>query len=157
MMAHVGYLYQIKWHSPYTDPPEGQPRIKAEMFESIEQRKARTAIGEDPFPKSLSRLSNIGDGYGCYISGVSTPTKTISKDALISVRKKRLERRIKNKYPLLADEMIKDELSKKPDYYQGETNALLKESYDEAIQKEIETYQRFLEATREERNDETIV
>ncbi|MBN1535218.1 MAG: hypothetical protein JW908_00695 [Anaerolineales bacterium] len=146
-MTHIGYHYTLQWGNPYTDPPEGKPRVIAEMFETIKQRKNRVANGDEYFPRQLSALHTLGDGYGCHISAVSTPHKKLPKDTLAEVRKKRIKRRMQKKYPMLADILVAEEMEKKPEYYAGETDPDIQAMQDEAIWKEEEIYQRFLSET----------
>lgn len=148
-MAHVGYKYSVEWHSPYTQPPDGQPRVIAEMFESIEQRKERMDKGETSTPETINELHRIGDGYCVVSQAVSTPIKQMNKDSLAIVRQKRLKRRIQNKYPMFAGEFIQQEIANKPDYYLGETRHDLEEGYKQAIDEEEQLYQRYLKAIGE--------
>lgn len=148
-MTHVGFHYTIQWGSPYSDPRGGLPRIKAEMYETLEQRERRRENGDGyGVPSAFSALHTIGDGYSVYITSVCTPTKRYSKETLAVVRKKRLSRRITKKYPLFADQLIVDEIYKKPEYYAGETDAKIKADCDQAIAWEEEVYRKFLEGVK---------
>ena len=148
MGHHVGFRYLIMWTNPYADPPNGMPKIKAEMFESIDQREKRYESGDrNPTPIRFSSKHELGDGYAVCIQSVSTPTRSLSKGSLATVRRKRLERRMSKKYPLLAKELMAEEIQKNKDYYEGETREDIKRSYDEAIQAEIDMYEKFLAGT----------
>jgi len=150
-MTHVGYKYSVEWHSPYTQPPDGQPRVMVEMFESIEQRKARMDNGEMSTPEVINALHRIGDGYCIVSQAVCMPIKQMNKDSLAIIRQKRIKRRIQKKYPLFAEEFIQQEIAKKPDYYLGETCQDLEEGYKQAIDEEEQLYQRYLKAIGGER------
>lgn len=143
-MTHVGFHYQIRWNNEYTDPPEGKPRVIAEMFETIEQRKQRMMNGDKAFPKRLAELCELGSGYGCHITSVNTPHKKLSKESLAKVRKKRIKRRMQTKYPMLADILVTEAIENNPNYYAGETDPEIQSMQDEMIRKEEEFYQRFL-------------
>ena len=149
-MTHVGWLYQIIWSNPYTDPPTGYSRIKAEMFESVEQREFRSTHGEYacPVPKDFAELHQLGDGYCVAITAICTPSKQLSKEALASVRRKRLERKVKNKFPLFAEQMIADEINRNPDYFKGITREDLQLKHDEAIVEEQAIYERFIDGQK---------
>lgn len=147
-MTHVGFHYQIRWNNPYTEPPEGKPLVIAEMFETIEQRKQRVNGGDGYFPERLSAMCELGSGYGCHITAITTPHKKLPKVTLAEVRKKRIKRRMQAKYPMLADIFVAEEIERKPEYYAGETDPRIEAMQDEAIREEEEIYQRFLEETR---------
>ena len=149
-MTHVGFHYTIQWASPYSDPPGGLPKIMAEMYETLDQREHRREIGEygNGVPPSFSALHKIGDGYCVCITSVSTPSKPYSQKTLASVRLKRITRRLSKKYPLIADELIADEIKKKPEYFSGITDEKIKANYDKAIEWEKEVYDRFLEGVK---------
>lgn len=51
---------------------------------------------------------------------------------------------MRRKYPLIADQMIQEELRKNPDYYNGITIPELQRQKDEAIRKEIEIYEKYV-------------
>jgi len=146
-MAHVGFRYTIQWFTPYGEPPDGKPRIKAEMFETVEQRNIRTSNGEPPVPEWFSLLHKPRDQYSLYIQAIKTPMKQLSKETLAIIRKKRTLRRLQNKYPMLVDELFKEELKNNPTYFAGETRLDLEESRQAVLDIENENYMRFLAAT----------
>lgn len=146
-MSHVGFRYTIQWFTPCEDPPNDLPRMKAEMFETVEQRKMRMDRGEPPVPVWFSNLHKIGDHYCVYIQAINTPMKGYKKETLSNIRKKRAFRRIQKKYPLFIDEFLKEELDKKPEYYAGETKKDLEKALQEVLDYENKIYTRFLEIT----------
>jgi len=150
MTKHVGFYYRVEWGNPYTSPPENKPRIIAEYFESIEQRSARMQQGEPAFPKWLSDLHQIGDGYAICGSAICKPSTPLPREKLASIRKKRLVRRLTKKYPLLFEQFMKSELERKPDYYSGITDSDIEAARDDAIRQQEELYQRYLNAISEE-------
>lgn len=148
MGKHVGFLYRVEWSNPYTSPPNEAPRVKVEYFETIQQRKERMAGGGHPVPDGLSSCHKLGDGYCISIQAVCKPSVQLSEEKLAAIRLKRLERRVRGKYPLFADEFIAQEMARKHAYYTGETRSDLQAAHTQAIQKEQELYTRFLEATQ---------
>ena len=109
-MSHVlGHLYRIEWSNPYTEPPAGQPRILAEIYVT----SPRAAL----VPPELAAMHRIGSGYGISIRAISQPPVERSPEAKAATRRRLLQRRIVNRYPLLADDMIADAIAQKPDYY----------------------------------------
>ena len=149
-MAHIGFRYTIQWFTPYGEPPDGKPRIRAEMFETVEQRKERMSHGEPLVPIGFSRLHEIGDHYSLYIQAIKTPMKQLSKETLAGVRKKRTMNRLQKKYPMLVEELFKEELENKPEYFEGETKKDLEEARQDAFCIQNEMYERYLEATKGE-------
>jgi len=144
MKKLTGFRYTIQWHSPHTEPPDGQPRVKAEMFETTEQRREREARGERTPPEWFRELHKIGDGYCIGVQHISPPPRQLPRETLASVRRKRLRRRIEKKYPLFAEQMIAEEMAKKPAYYDGITDPHLQAGKDAALAAWRELYERFL-------------
>jgi hypothetical protein len=143
-MTHLGFHYQIKWTNPYTSP--NGPVVKAEMFESLQQREMRVLAGENLVPEEISKYHQIGDGYGVYISSVKSPYKTLSIEKLAVIRKKRLQRRMLKKYPLFADQFIKEETERKPDYYMGYTDKQIEENKNKILDENKKYLAKFFEA-----------
>jgi hypothetical protein len=147
-MTHVGFKYTITWSNPYRQPPDGQPRTKHVLYETLAQREERRRQGDTSTPpKWFNDLHTIGDGYCISITAICTPTRQISAEALASVRRMRLERRMRKKYPLFADQMIQEELAAKPDFYAGITDPAIAARYRSAIEDEQRWYDEFLAAT----------
>jgi len=145
-MTHVGFRYTIEWHTPYSEPPEGLPRIKAEVFESLEKRNARMAEGGSSVPLALEALHTIGDGYCVTIQSVVTPSRQLPPATLAGIRKKRTRRRIEKKYPMFAEQFIEESMVNNPSYFAGQTRADLQEAHNAAIVQEQEFYNRYLAA-----------
>ena len=78
------------------------------------------------------------------------PPKQLSQDAVKSVRRKRLTRRMEKKYPLFADQMIDEELQSNPDYYEGITDPEIQAAKDRVIQGERDRYERYMEMLKNE-------
>ena len=136
-MTVLGFLWQLAWSNPYTDPPDGQPRLLAEIYLPCE----RPGEGARPAPEMIA-LHRIGSGYSIYCQAVHPAPKQLPPESLAGVRQKRLARRMQQQAPLLADELIADELAAKPDYYAGITDPALQAAHDKVIAAEDERRQR---------------
>ena len=149
-MTHVGFRYTVEWFTQYSEPPEGLPRVKAEMFESVEQRDARMASGGRSVPPEIEALHTIGDHYAVTIQAVLTPSRQLPAKTLAGIRKKRTQRRIEKKYPMFAEQFIEETVADNPDYFAGETRPDLQEAHESEIVREQEFYNRYLAAIRAE-------
>ncbi|MHB8191803.1 MAG: hypothetical protein ACYDGL_00820 [Bellilinea sp.] len=127
-----GCVWRVVWGNPYTDPPAGKERLLAEVFEPV----GSPFWSKHP-PEITDAYPGVGQGYVISWSYVSDPPKQLNREQLANVRRKRLERRMRQKYPLLADQIIAEELSRKPDYYNGITDPKFQMARDEII-KELE-------------------
>ena len=65
---------------------------------------------------------------------MAEPVQQLSQERLANVRRKRLERRARQKYPLLADQIISEELARNPDYYNGITDPKLQAARDQMME-----------------------
>lgn len=111
----AGRLFRVEWNNPYTEPPDGAPRILAEIF-------LPDAVDGKPPPEIRAIPVTPGGGYSLSIRAISPPSRQLPVQTLARVRRKRLERRVRAKTPLFADEFIAGELARKPDYYAGITD-----------------------------------
>lgn len=109
MTTHLGFLYRLEWHNPYTDPPPGQPRILAEMFVP----SPRSAL----VPPEMEALHRIGSGYSITIRSIGEPPTERSPEQKAVTRRKLLGRRMEQRYPLFAEEFTAAAIDQKPDYY----------------------------------------
>lgn len=114
-MQVKGVLFQIKWNNPYTTPPSGASRVLAEIF-------LPDATDGKPPPEILAIPVTPGGGYSLAFRAIPPPPSQLPVETLARVRRKRLERRVRAKAPLFANEFIADELARKPDYYDGVTD-----------------------------------
>lgn len=94
-------------------------------------------------PPDISTL-NV-PGYTVFWSPVMKPPKQLPESTLKSIRRKRLKRRVENKYPLFADEFIQEELENKTEYYEGKTAADLQSGKEKVFERMKEIYKEFLE------------
>jgi hypothetical protein len=122
MPAQNVFEWTVEWHSPYTQPPDGKARILLRV-------RGERRVGN---PEDIEQCWKANEGYSVYIRHVPPPVKRLGKEQLAKLRRGRLERRMREKYPLFAEEFIQAELKKKPGYYAGEVDegreALLREA-----------------------------
>lgn len=120
MKKSTGRLFTIEWSNPNTEPPAGAPRVLCEVF-TFEQHP----------PAEYKQFKwSLGGGYSSTIRFVSPPGKKLPRETLATVRRKRLARRVNKKVPLFAAFFIQQELDRKPDYYDGVTDAKLEQRRD---------------------------
>jgi hypothetical protein len=63
---------------------------------------------------------------------------------LKSIRRKRLQSRIENKYPLFADQFLEDEIKNNSDYFEGKSDPEAQAVKDRILEKERENYEKFM-------------
>jgi hypothetical protein len=130
----LGFLWRVCWLNPYTQPPEGMPRVLAEEFVPC-----RPGQGAGKPPASLLALiPQPGTGYSLSVSAVTPPPKGLSGARLAKVRRERLERRMR-RYPLFAAQFTREALARNPDYYTGDS------LYDQARQELLDQWQKRLD------------
>ena len=108
-------LFAIKWGNPYTDPPEGMPR---ELIAITSMQESTRDIPPE-ISGALERVAGPGSGWALCI-GIDEDARLkrrLSLQAKGSIRRKALERRVRNKAPLFADRIIADELAANPSYF----------------------------------------
>jgi hypothetical protein len=107
--------FAIKWGNPYTNPPEGMRR---ELI-SITCMQESTRDIPPELLKVLETDARPGSGWALCV-GIdedARPKRRLSPQAKASVRRKSLERRVRKKAPLFADQIIADEIAANPDYF----------------------------------------
>ncbi len=117
-MNALGFLWRLEWSNPYTEPPTGQPRLLAEIFVLCDY----PGQGASKRPADLLALHRLGSGYSATCRAIMPASRQLPPETLASTRQKRLTRRMEKQAPLLADQLIADELAAKPDYYAGITD-----------------------------------
>jgi len=125
----IGCVWRVTWGNPYKDPPNGQERVLAEYFEF----PGGPYWSQHP-PEIDEAYPGVGQGYVISWSYVAEPVQQLSQERLANVRRKRLERRARQKYPLLADQIISEELARNPDYYNGITDPKLQAARDQMME-----------------------
>ena len=125
MAKVLGFLHRLEWSSPYTNPPDGQERVKVEMFIPANVEGCRQC------PREIEAAYKPGDGYSHSVRAITEFPREMSRDVLKSIRQKRLARRMEEKFPLFADQFIQEEMVRKKDYYDGITDAVLVDKRNE--------------------------
>jgi hypothetical protein len=134
-MANIGFIYRIKWGNPYTDPPNGLPRVLAEIYVP---KKGDEGARD---PDCLCQITRpLGCNFSLTVSAVVEPLKEMSQSGRMALRRKRLKRHLDKKYPLFADQFFGEIINKKQDYYAGKTDP--DEPRIEVLKKEKETFER---------------
>lgn len=105
------YTFELAWHSPYTSPPNGQPRVLLSITREVESSAN--------LPAEIRALADPGNGYAIHIHVTPKPARRISQEGRASVRRKSLARRIERKWPLFATQVTEEELAARPDYFDG--------------------------------------
>lgn len=137
MTKPVGAIWTLQWSNPYTDPPAGMKRIIAEKF----VKYGTSEYSHTPPEFEADRTP----GYKVYWMAIMPPSKQLPEKTLKSIRRKRLQRRIENKYPLFADQFLTDEIKSKPDYFEGKSDPDAQAAKDRILEEQQELYERFLE------------
>lgn len=131
----TGMLFRIEWANPYTEPPDGAPRILAEIY-------LPGATSGKPPPEILTFPFTPGGGYSLSIRAIHSLPRQLPAQSLARVRRKRLEQRVRAKTPLFADEFIAEEIAKKPDYYNGITAPSIEARRQAVLEYEQTEYER---------------
>ena len=135
MKKLLGFLHRLEWSNPYTNPPDGV-RVVKEIFIPIDDESCRQ------MPREIEEMLVIGSGYCHTIRAITPFPRERSREALASLRQKRLRRRVEEKYPLYADQFIEEELRKKADYYDGLKDERLVRARKEIREEERELRER---------------
>lgn len=108
----IGHILSIQWGTPYTEPPDGQPRVIAEYF----------VLHADYCGKTPPEITNfpgykIGCGWSqCHTCLMELPTEWSNERKAIN-RQQCLRRRLEKKIPMFADNVFAEVLKSKPAYY----------------------------------------
>lgn len=119
----------MEWSSPYVEAPGGV-RVAMEVFIPASDEGCRA------WPKEMEekywelRQVHRGPMYCHVIRAISRMPKRMSVDQLKGLRRKRLMRRMEEKYPLFAGEFAQEEMIRKEPYYNGITDAKLEDLRD---------------------------
>jgi len=109
------FVFRVEWFNPYTKPPDGRPRLLAEM----------SAEKSHPVPKEMQEFSKvhapIGSGYSLGITCLTPRMKERewSTERKAINRRRLMENRVNKKAPLFAEDLIREEIAKKPEYFEG--------------------------------------
>ena len=133
----LGFLHRLEWSNPYTSPPDGK-RVAMEVFlpASIEGCREWPKEMEEKYWQ-LRELYKDGI-YSHVIRAITQFPKEMTKETLSSIRQKRLSRRIEEKYPLFAEQIIQEEMQRNKDYYEGITDPRYVASRNEVKREHVE-------------------
>jgi hypothetical protein len=123
----VTWEFAVEWGNPYTEPPNGLPRVAARV-----QLAAPRGAGAPDIPPDIERTwRDLNAAYeaqqppdepprwpwciAVYI--VDRTRRQMSPEGKFRKRRGNLIRRMKRRFPLVAEEMIRAELERQPDYY----------------------------------------
>lgn len=122
-------------------PPEGFPVVAAEwVYTRGYMRTHREGCEEERVLNDV-RMSLGLCGLSLYISVHRPPGRQMTQAARASLRVKKMQRRMEQKFPLYAEEMAQREIVKRPEYYAG-VNAG-QERQDELLAAERERWARW--------------
>lgn len=121
-----------EWGNPYRPVPDGQPRVLAEVFYRYKDYDGRKV------PPEIEAVARLGSGYSMTVIFINEPPKQMRVDQLANIRQKRLRRRVEKKYPLFAEQIIAEEVTANPDYYEGVTREDIQAGHDAVIEREWE-------------------
>jgi hypothetical protein len=120
------FVYAVRWLNPYNRPADW-PVVLCEMV--TDSNRLPAEIQSYPLTR--------GGGYGVVIQPLAPAmTRQLSQESLAKQRLKRLERRMRRKYPLLAEQFIAEAIAAKPQFYAGLTDAPLEEARQRLLAQE---------------------
>ncbi len=136
------WVRMVAWANPYTQPPDGRPRMLAE--DVILDWPHRT-LEERRCPEWLDQLAAANPGYSI-IGSPSYPFKRRkqSAEAKAQARRKRMAQRIEKKAPLFAEQFVAEELEHRPAFYAGtdpEYDVAKEERIDEEAERLNQIYE----------------
>ena len=114
MSKLLGHVWKIVWGNPYTSPPDGWPRVLAEMFVPVSEPGA----GSGDCPSEIVNYPRPR-GYSVCCAGIEEPPKPLAHEKLASNRCKRLEARERKRHPLFAEQFVAERIAAQPDYFAG--------------------------------------
>lgn len=144
-----GAVWSVRWSNPYTSPPDNRPQVLVQVYRPEGHPEVRGLKLPAEIRRTLEEIG-LGSGYGLHWRPISAPPRPKSPQKLAMIRRQRLERRIRKKYPLFADQFIRDELAKKPDYYAGITDPDLAAARAEVIEDEEREIAELIAAYKDE-------
>lgn len=105
------WIYEITWYTPYSEPPNGEPRILA-------WGQSRFPGPDPEMKKEVSKY--IKKNYKLVIVLMNPDPVLMPAEKLAEMRRKRKMTEFSKKYPLLASQMLRGDMAKRPDYYSVE-------------------------------------
>lgn len=143
MAKILGFLHRLEWYSPYTNPPDGEERVLAEVFMAVTMEGCRQCPKEiEDLYLELRRKKNGSTGYSHTIRALTAPVKSRDPEILARIRVNRMEKRMRERFPLFAEEYIREELRRKRAYYEGITDPAIEEAREAAEMEHAELLRR---------------
>ncbi len=131
MLRHYMLVWDVRGATP---PPDGFPVLAAERVVYTDSDDRRFVCSD-----------YAGGGYHNVISHISVdPPRRRSAETLAKIRRQRLERRMRARYPLVADEMVAAEVARNSSYYDGITDADISQAADAVLVSEAAERERLL-------------
>lgn len=107
--------WEISWANPYTQPPNGGPRIRL----SVTRLQSSTWPNPPVIDKAYS-IIGLGTGWCVRVIPHMPEPRKLSPEAKGKIRRRNMEKRIQAKAPLFANDLIQIELESRPGYFAGE-------------------------------------
>lgn len=144
MTKPIGAIWRVVWSNPYTEPPAGCSRVKAERI---------VAYGSEHYNKPPEEIEQawVAGKWAISWCAITKPPKRLSKDTLKSRRRKLLKNKLDKNYPLFSDQFYQEDLQNKSDYFNGETDQDILQGQIEEINKQDEIYQECLKVLEGEK------
>ena len=102
------FIHRLEWFNPYTSPPDGRPRVRAEIA-TLDSRTPAALIALKTTP---------GDGWSNTVRYCPPPSeREMTPEAKASMRRKRLGTLMNKKYPLFAEQFVAEKITAMPNYY----------------------------------------
>jgi hypothetical protein len=108
-----GWILSLEWHNPYTEPPDGQPRILGAVYLRTDHQGA----GAPRPPESLLAHSRPGSGYFLSYAEIREEPVPWTMERKFKYRRGRLMARLQKKAPMFAAQLYAEEIAKRPDYF----------------------------------------
>ncbi|MXV21671.1 hypothetical protein [Deinococcus xianganensis] len=114
------YEYSLRYYTPHREPPDGMARIQ--FTERVEVSAGRGAPGMPPACQArYQELGGPGSGWSVCVERIEAPAKIRSQEHRARQRQANLTRRIQQKAPLFADQLLHEHLAQQASYFAGET------------------------------------
>ena len=108
--------WRIYWTHPIQQPPNNLPVVLAEH---VIETEAKQGAVQSPELNALYEQHKPPTGFAMGWGKYTQPPKTQEQEKVAKNRVLRMQKKIRDKYPLFADELIERELTEKKDYYAG--------------------------------------
>ncbi|GAA5533825.1 hypothetical protein [Deinococcus aluminii] len=114
------YEYSLAYYTRYREPPDGIDRVQLRV-----RVEAAPGQGGPPTPPEiLARWQELGGPGGRWVvcsQFVEPPPERRSQEHRARQRLGNLQRRMEKKAPLFAEQLVTDQLARRPGYFAGES------------------------------------